>query len=457
MKWNVETVSNSSRRITIDVPVDTVESKLSETWRKVGKQVTVKGFRPGKAPVGMLKRQYSDRVHAQVEDELIDTTVGRALQEADLEPIANFQVERGTVTPGAPYHYTVSFEVMPLPENVDYKKLSLKRTRILIDEDEITTRLDSMRDEQAELVPVEDKGAETDHILTIDYQGYVNDEPVEGAQGTEQEIQLGSSHLLPGFTEGLLGVKPDEKRTVNLETPAPRGTDPDAAQPTTFEVTVHKIMEKELPELDDEFAVDLGHADLAALKASIRGDLEADQKRHADHGVREQLIRQLIEKNSFDVPDPMIQSRARELMYSFQQQLTQQGLSLDALGSTPEEQIKGFTQRAELVCKERILVSAIAEQAEITISDEDLEAHVMEMATRMERDADEIRPLLLEGAARPQVIAQLLSEQICSYVEDAADVEMVDPASPEDENEEALEGAAEDSAADEATQTEDAE
>ena len=435
MKWNVESLSKVSRRLTVDIPGDAVDAKLSETWKKVSKQVTVKGFRPGKAPIGMLKRQYSERVHAQVEDELIDTTVGRALQEADLEPIANFEVERGTVSPGAAYQYSVSFEVMALPENVDFKGLSLKRTKIEVDPAEIDSRLDAMREQQAELVPVEDRGAEADHILTIDYQGFVNDAPVEGAQGTEQEIQLGSPHLLPGFTEGLLGAMPGDERTVTLEAPAPRGSDPDAAQPTNFQVTVHKIMEKELPELDDEFAVDMGHDDLAALKASIQGDLEADQKRHADHAVREQLVKQLVDKNAFDVPEPMIQARARELMHGFQQQLASQGLSLDALGSTPEEQMKGFMGRAELLCKERILVSAIAEQEGITISDDDLETHVTDMATRMERDPEEIRPLLLEGAARPQVVAQLLSERVCSYVEGSADVEMVDPPSAEGEDE----------------------
>jgi trigger factor len=454
MKWNVEAISNVSRRLTVDIPVDAVDSKLSETWRKVGKQVTVKGFRPGKAPIGMLKRQHSERVHAQVQDELIDTTVGQALQEADLEPIANFEVERGTVSPGEAYQYTVSFEVMALPENVQFKGLDLKRTRVEVADAEIDARLESMREQHAELIPVEDRGAETDHILTVDYQGYVNDTPVEGAKGDEQEIQLGSPHLLPGFTKGLLGVKPGEERVVHLEAPAPRGSDPDAAQPTTFLVNVTKIMEKEFPALDDEFAVDMGHADLSTLKASIQSDLEGDQKRHADHGVREQLVRQLTEKNAFDVPEPMVQSRARELMHNFGQQLAGQGLSLDALGSNPEEQLKNFTERAELLCKERILVAAIAEQEKIAISDEALEAHVVEMGTRMERDVDEIRPLLLEGAARPQVVAQLLGERVCSYVEDAANVEMVDPAPAENPEEGFDEGADDDIDEDATTTTE---
>ncbi len=417
MKWEMERVSNVERKLTIEVSAEVVSSEMEKAYRAVGKKAQLKGFRPGKAPKALLRQYFGDKVKLDVAENLIDGSLGGALQEADLEPVGNFNLERGTVEEGATYSYVATFDVMALPESVDTKDITVEWPDVAVTDEELTARFDELRKMKGELVPVEDRGAELGDTVNVTMSASEDGNVIEGTQTENQDIVLDPDRLLPDLAEGIKGMKDGDEKAVPVAFPEDF-PDPNLSGKTCeFQVQVNGLKALELPELDDDFAVDLGLENLAELTERVTEEIQRGKNEEGDKAVHKSLFDQLLEKNPLEVPDTLVQARSQDMMKVFLDNLSRQGLDPSMFGDRLGDQKKTFDEQAERICKERALTRALVESASLSASDDELDARVEEIiADYDEEQKDAVKTQLSGSDTRARLKSQLEYEKLVEYV-----------------------------------------
>ena len=263
MQVTVEDVSSIEKKIVVEISADAVKRSLTSHFKRIGKTARVRGFRPGKVPMGLVKQMYrADATEAATRD-LLQEYYPAALDETGLNPLAMPEIEQAGVAEGEPYHFTLRIEVKPEFELAGLEQVAITRESTEPSEEELTERLEAKRQENAELEGV-DGSADIGHVLTIDYSGKVKgeDEPFEGGTAEEQQLEIGSGQFIPGFEDQLVGANAGDDRTVEVTFPEDYGSEALAGKEAVFEVKVHAIRRRVVPDLDDELAKDLEFEDL---------------------------------------------------------------------------------------------------------------------------------------------------------------------------------------------------
>jgi len=417
VKTTVTELPESRVRVDAEVPADELERSMQRTARQLGASMRIPGFRKGKVPPPVVIRRIGREA---VLDETVRDAIGRwyvdAISAADIAPVGDPKLDLGDMPPeGEPLTFTIEIGVRPTAELGDYEGIEVGRREAQVDEAAVEAEIEQLRERAARVETVE-RAAGTGDFVVMDYEGKVAGEPFEGGAGRDQMVELGSGRLIPGFEEQLQGASAGDERTVEVTFPDEYPAEQLAGQAATFDVTVKEIKEKVLPELDDEFALDqAGFDSLDELKEDIRSKLRERDETQVEQAFREAVVDAVVQAAKVDVPDALVEARARELWDRMLHSLGHQGIDKDAYlriaGKAEDELLEEARPDAEQALRREAVIAAVIEKESIEPSDGDVLDALQASATRENTSVEKLRDRL-QQAGRIDELKQDLAQRM---------------------------------------------
>jgi len=419
MQVSVEQKGPLGRRLTVTIPGDQIEEEVSRRLEGVGKNAKIKGFRPGKAPAKVVRQQYGAAVRDDVLADLVRSHYAEAIQGQNLSPVAAPEVEAGTTGDDGSYTFTAELEVYPEFDVKDIKGAKLNRPQVEITDADVDTVLDRLRKQHQHWHEAERAAADGDQI-TIDFEGSIEGEPFEGNSATDMPLVLGSGSVIPGFEDGLIGAKAGDTRTLDLTFPEDYSKQELAGKPVRFEVAVKRVEESHLPELDDDFAANMGIEEGGVDK--LREKVRENMQNELDTRIREDLERQagdaLLEVNEIAVPEALVQE---EILRQQRAVMRQFGLQVDP-DSHPDLPREPFVEKAERRVRLGLALSKLIEREQFTPEPERIERKIESLAADTANPAAQVRAMRADNNVMRQIESLVLEEVAYDWLIDQADV-----------------------------------
>jgi trigger factor len=345
MQISVEATGNLERRMTIAVPADRLEKAFAERITRLSKNVKMPGFRPGKVPLKMVEAQYGGQVMQEVAGDLIQASFQEAVGKEGLKPAGGPQIEPKSLARGKDLEYTATFEVYPEIKQLDIAGVRIERPVSEVTDADIDSTLENMRRQRMIWQPVERAAANGDRLV-IDFVGTLDGEPFAGGTASDFEMVLGQGNLLKEFEDALAGAKPAESRGFDVPFPADYQSKELAGKTGRFEVTVKRVEEPVLPQVDEEFAKGFGVADgsVDKLRAEVKENLERELGERIRVMVRDRVMQALLDANEIDVPKPLVDGEIEHLQELNRETLRRHGASPD-LAPTDREAYEDNARR----------------------------------------------------------------------------------------------------------------
>lgn len=419
MQVSVESSEGLERRMTVEVPAERVNEEVEKRLKRIARTARLDGFRPGKAPLSVIRRRYAGEVHQEVFGELLQTSYFEALREQDLEPAGEPQIERMEKEPGEGFGYIATFEVMPQVSLKPLSDATIKRPVAEITEEDVDKMIENLRKQRVEWDEVERGAANEDRII-INFKGTMDGEAFDGGSADDVPLVLGSSRMIEGFEEGLIGAKAGEKRTLDLTFPDDYQSQELAGKPATFEIEVVKVFEARLPEVDDEFAKLFGVAEggVEGLRQDVRTNLERELERRIKAKVKDQAMKSLLEVNELEVPKVLVDQEANELKRKALASLGQGGAQPDL--DLPMDLFQEDAQRRVSL---GLIIGEVIRENNIEIDADRVRKQVEQFAADYESPDEVVNWYYNNKEQLAQVENVVLEEQVVDWVLEQAKVE----------------------------------
>jgi trigger factor len=417
-KVTLKDVSPIRKDLEVVVAVADVSRRLDEAYRRIGSKARLKGFRPGKVPRSVLEQYYRQDAESEAVRDLINQSYPAAVREAGVMPIAAPQIRVTAFGPDRDLAYEAMIEIPPQFEVKGYQGLELVKEKVAVTDAEIEENLKGLQDRFTQLTPLaEDRPAREHDILSLDYQGSLDGKPVQGFEGRDFLVELGKGYLFPEIEKVLLGCKAGEKRRTEVTLPD-NWTDKNLAGKTIdYELTVKQIKQKNVPELNDDFAKDVGsYESLDALKAKIREDVSRAKEQADKNKLRREVLEKLIAANDFLVPEAMIQVEIEDMFRRFEGNLRAQGLTIEQAGVTVEDFYAKNRDEAVFRVRGALIFDAIARKENIAVTPEEVDRRVDEMARLAGQQPPVWKKYFKEHNMLGRVEGALLEEKALDFV-----------------------------------------
>jgi len=389
MKSNWKKLEGNVGELTIEIEVDVWKVAQKNALDKLAQNITIKGFRKGKAPISLLKKEISvARILNEAMDTVLEKAYPEALKENDVSPITNPELIVDTINEET-LAVTLKIQVKPEVTLGEYKDLGIVKNEVEVTEEDIHSEINKIREQAAELVIKEDDVAiENGDTVVIDFEGFLDNVAFEGGKGENHSLEIGSGSFIPGFEEQLIGMKTNETKDITVTFPEEYQATDLAGKEAVFKVAVHEIKQKKLPEVDDELALDAdidGVNTLEELKLHITTQLANTKERDAENKYQDELFEAVISNSQVDVPDVMVENELNSIVEDVKRNITNQGLDFAtycSITNTTEEQVReNFRSQAE----KRVALNLILEEV---IKVENIEVDDEEVATEIEKIAE---------------------------------------------------------------------
>ena len=318
----IESLSGLKRKMTISVPAEEFTREFDSRIKKLATKAKIDGFRPGKVPMNVVKQRYAYTVTREVAQELIQSSLYKALQENNLLPVASPEIEPEEMAPGKPFTYHAIFETFPIFEinELDGQEVELASSEV--SSKDVDKMIENLREKNKNWEDVS-RAAKKDDKMVVDFEGFVDDVPFEGGKAENFEVTIGSSSMIPGFEDGLIGLKAEQTKDLELSFPAEYGHADLAGKAARFHVVVKKVMQGVLPEVNDDFAkiFNVKEGGVAALQADIKENMMRELTRRVSAVNREAIFDKLLERNQFDIPEALINQEIEHLKHEMYHQV----------------------------------------------------------------------------------------------------------------------------------------
>ncbi|HUH86739.1 MAG TPA: trigger factor [Pusillimonas sp.] len=418
----VETLSGLERRIDLVVSVADVEKEVQSQLKRVARTAKVQGFRPGKAPLSMIERSHGPGIRYDV----INAEVGRVLDQAiadaklriagvpNLEPKTE-GVEEGQMA------FSATFEVYPEVAVPDLAALQVTRAKVEVGDAEIQRTIDILRKQRASYEPRDDRAAQDDDRVTLDFAGTIDGVPFEGGSAENFPFVLGQGRMLPEFETAVRGLKAGDTNTFPLSFPADYGGQEVAGKTAEFKITVTQVAEPILPEVDTEFAKALGQpeGDVEKLLADVRANIEREVKARSQARTKGSVMDALVAACSFDVPKALVDNDTQNRVAAAREELKQRGVpNADSLPIPPET----FSAESERRVRLGLLVAELVDSADLRAKPEQVRARIEELAQNYEQPAQVVAYYLSDRERRAEIEALVLEDNVVEHVLSKAQV-----------------------------------
>ncbi|MDR3606162.1 MAG: trigger factor [Oligoflexia bacterium] len=448
LQIQVEKPSNIVRKLTIRVPAKEVANRFQRGLVEVQRTAKLKGFRPGHAPLTVIKQFYGEDIRHRLYHNLVDESFREAVRQEKLPTVGRPQIESPEHKHGEGEHdhaahedkdftYTATVEVMPEIEVKGYAGLALKKDSAEVTAEQVDAAIKNMLDSQAELVPASgglvgadgkpsSRPAKKGDYVDMSFDGgLVTDKGVEKKDGMKGSrlLEIGSEQLIEGFEDQLVGMRAGETKTFRIPFPKDYFDKDLAGKESEFTVTVSEVKEKKLPELNDEFAKSVGYESVADLKAKANEHLTRERTTEVERKLQNDLIEAIIEKNTFEVPKSLVEGQTRALAQDLAQNLKQQGMDDAMIQQAIMSEIENLRKRAETQVRASLLLESIAKKEGIEVKEEDYEAELKGMAASMKVDFEKVRDFYAKEPGRKEdVLFRVRQERTVKLLLDKAKI-----------------------------------
>ena len=420
MKIEVQDVSEVKKTMTIEVPAEMVEHERDHVLRGYASQANIPGFRKGKAPLSVISGRFAKEVADDVRERVLTKAYAEAAKEKGFSPIADPTLDEVNDEEGS-FSFTTTFEVLPKIELKDYKGLDVEARKLEVEDAEIDKTLEEIRQSRTQMVTEEGRKASTGDVVVCDIHGT----PEEGEVFDRERmmIEVGQTDNLPAFNEQLEGVTAGDEKSFTVEYPKEYPAEELAGTSVAYEIKVHEVKRREVPELDDEFAKDLGEFDdLAALKARIREDLEHRQKHEIEGETRNKLVESLLEAHPISLPEVLVEHEIRGRLEELVRNLMQQGMDPEKAGLDWKEIREKQEEPARKSVHARLVLDEIAKAESIEVTPDEFQQRIQRDAASMGQKPEDVLSHLDKGPGRQVIVDQLLREKSLDLVQGSANI-----------------------------------
>ena len=427
MKVTAEKMDNHEVVLTIEVEAEVLKKAEAKACKDLANRVSIQGFRKGKAPRHIIEQRVGKQAILDTAfDAVADKAFADALKEQDVTPVSRPDIEVVTLEEGKDVVFKARFTAKPEVTLGEYKGIQVEKKVDEITDEDIDKEIESMRRRCSQMVDAAE-GAEVKNgdLVTLDFKGFVDGEAFEGGEGKDYPLEIGSNRFIPGFEDQLIGAKIGEARDVNVTFPEEYHSKDLAGKPAKFECTIHSIKERQLPELDDEFAKKVSKFQtVEELRADIRKNLEHAAQQKADNDYKIAVIEKATENITVDIPAVMIENRVTMMIQEMAMRLEQQGMKLEQYlqyAGTDLNQIREqYKKTAEENVKTDLMLEAVAKAEDIKVEGKDLDDEVAAMALTYGATPAQVRKVVKEQGRIGDLITTVLRKKTSQFILDNA-------------------------------------
>ena len=398
MSVKVEKSENKNEvKLEFTIEAKVFDEGIKKVFNKNAKYFNIPGFRKGKAPMNIVEKYYGAEIfYEDAFNEVVPAAYDEAIKAEKLDVVSRPDIDIKQIGKGKDLIFTATVSLKPEVKLGKYKGVAADKTVYEVSEEDIEKEINLMADRNSRMVTVEDRAAQMGDTAVIDFVGSVDGVEFEGGKAENHELQLGSNTFIPGFEDQVAGMKVDEVKDINVTFPEEYFSKDLAGKAAVFKVTLHEIKVKELPVIDDEFAKDVSEFDtLAELKADVKAKKEEQNALRSKSELEEAVVKAISEASEVDIPAGMIEVEIENMAQDMDRRLSYQGINLEQylkmVGQTMDDFKKQNEPAAKDSIKYRLVLEAIAKDAKVEVSDEEVEAKIKELAETYGRKEDELK------------------------------------------------------------------
>jgi len=415
MKAELVDVNETRKNLSVEIASDVVDAEIERVARDYSRKARIPGFRPGKVPSRVIRQRFKEQILHDVAHDLVPRAVDEALREKGVEPVSTPDIKEVVVEEGRALTFTASFDTLPPFELGDFATVMLTRTSRPVSDDAVNEALQRLRERAARYDPVEDRGIVDGDIVTVD----IERRDASGAGDTHKDVavELGAKVNPPGFDEQLLGLETGAVKTFSIAFPADYPNAELAGAEVSYTVTIKAIKRRTLPELDDEFAKDLGEFEnLDALRARVRADLEHEARHTAENELREQLMKQLAARVPFEIPPSLVDREIDRRLEEFAGRLMQQNIDPREAGIDWNAFRESQRDTAKEAVGGALVLDQVARTEALEVTEAEIAQEIARYADRTGRTPAAVRAALEKEGGISRIFAGLRREKSVDYV-----------------------------------------
>lgn len=421
MSVKVEKLENNMAKLTIEVAAEDFEKAIDKAYQKQKNQISIPGFRKGKAPRQMVEKMYGKEVfYEDAANEIIPDAYEKAYDECGENIVSTPKVEVVQLEAGKPFIFTAEVALKPEVTLGKYKGVKVDKIDTTVSDEEVDKAVKEEAERNARSISVTDRAVKDGDEIILNFEGFVDGVAFPGGKGENYPLTIGSGQFIPGFEEQLVGKNINEECDVNVTFPEDYQADELASKDAVFKCTVLEIKEKQLPDIDDEFASEVSEFDtLDEYKADVKKKLEEKKAADAKNAKEDAVVEAIIADAKMDIPEAMIETQKRQMIEEFAQRIQSQGLSFDQYmqftGMTPDSLLEQVAPQAESRIKSRLVLEAVAAAEKLDPTEEEIEAEIKKMAEEYKMEVEKINELLGENGKK-QMAEDLAVSKAAEFV-----------------------------------------
>ncbi len=402
MSLQVEKLEKNMAKLTIEVSAEDLEKAIEKVYQKQKKQISIPGFRKGKVPRMMVEKMYGKEVfYEDAANDLIPEAYDKAVDECEEDIVSSPKIEVTQIEGGKPFIFTATVALKPEVKLGEYKGVKIEKIDREVTEEDVMAEINRERDNNARNITVEDRPVKDGDMTVLDFEGFVDGVAFEGGKGEDYPLTIGSGAFIPGFEEQLVGAEIGNEVEVKVTFPEDYQAEELQGREAVFKCTVKEIREKEIPELDDEFASEVSEFDtLAEYKEDVRKNLTEKKEKDAEAARENEAVQAAVEASEIEIPEAMLETQQRQMVDEFAQRITMQGMSMEQYmqftGATYEKMIEQVKPQAEERIRARLVLEAIVKAENIAATDEEFEEELKTMAEVYQMEIDKVKELMGE-------------------------------------------------------------
>ncbi len=400
MSVQVEKLENSMAKLTIEVSAEELEKALENAFQKNKNKINVPGFRKGKVPRQMIEKMYGPAIfYEDAANDLLPTAYENALDECEEDIVSSPEIDVTQIEKGKPFIFTALVALKPEVKLGKYKGVKVDKIDTKVTDEEVDAEINKQRENNARNIEVTDRAVKDGDMTVIDFEGFVDGVAFDGGKGENYPLTIGSGAFIPGFEDQLVGAEIGKEVEVNVTFPEDYQAEELKGKAAVFKCTVKEIKEKELPELDDEFASEVSEFEtLAEYKEDVKVKLTEKKTKDAKDAKEAAVIEAIVKDSDMEIPEAMLATQQRQMVDEFAQRIQMQGLSIDQYfqftGTTYDKMIEQVKPQAEKRIKSRLVLEAVAKAENIEATEEDYEEELKNMAEVYQMEVEQVKEML---------------------------------------------------------------
>jgi len=428
----IEEISPVKKKLSFEIPWEETKIVLDDVYRKISKTAKVRGFRPGKIPRPVLEKFYKDHAEEEAMTQLFNQHFWDALKEHAIDPVSRPEIDQQGIEPEKAFAFSATVEIEPVFDPEGYVGLEIDREEVEVTNADMEAKLKELQEMYSTMEEMSDDAVvDSGKLVVIDFQGAVGGQSLRELKADDYLLEIGSNTFITGFEDQLLGMKKGETREVAIRFPDDYHHKDVAGKDATFTVAVKNIKEKQTPEINDDFVKNFEQFNtLDELRDDLRKNIEAEKQEQVDGNMRMAIIEKLIEKNPIVAPEALVERQILSMMADTRWRMSMQGIDADKAAKIIPQYHDLYKNDATRIVKTLLLVRKIGEKENISVSDEELNEHIKELARQRNQSYESFLASLAKDDMMESIRAELVNKKVINFIEEKALINVVKKESP---------------------------